>query len=78
VTGTKTPAAVLSAQLKDVVVQDYADSKFGEMVPDSGIEVTGSFTDFSERGSAFIGLGEDAAGRKFKEIVIKAVQDAKK
>ena len=77
VSGTKTQAAVLSAQLKDIVVQDYAQTQFAKMIPDSGINVSGKFTDVSENGSAFIGL-DGGAGEKFKETVIKAVQDAKK
>lgn len=78
VSGTKTGTAVLSAQLRDVVVKDYAQTPFAKMVPDSGIEVSGHFTDASENASAFIGLEENAVGKKFKEMVIQAVQDAKK
>ena len=76
--GTKIGTAVLSAQLRDVVVKDYAQTPFAKMVPDSGIEVSGHFTDASENASAFIGLEENAVGTKFKEMVIQAVQDAKK
>ena len=75
--GTKTKTAVLSAQLKDVVIMDYSQTQFAKMVPDTGIEVSGKFTDVSENGSAFIGLDESVAGKKFKETVIQAVQDAK-
>ena len=78
VSGKKTQTTVLSAQLKDVVVQDYAQTGFAKMVPDSGIEVSGRFTDVAENTSAFIGLDENAAGRKFKEVVIKAAQNAMK
>ena len=74
----KMQTAVLSAQLRDVVVQDYAQTNFAKMIPDMGIQVNGRFTDASENVSAFIGLDDSAAGRKFKEIVIQAVQDAKK
>jgi hypothetical protein len=70
--------AVLSAQLSNVTVQDYAQTQFAKMIPDTGIQVNGMFTDVSENASAFIGLDEGTAGRKFKETVIKAVQDAKK
>ncbi len=76
--GTKTPLAVLSAQLRDVVVQDYAQTQFAKMIPDTGIQVSGRFTAASENLSAFIGLDDGAAGRKFMEIVIRAVQDSKK
>ncbi|HLO30277.1 MAG TPA: hypothetical protein VK249_14130 [Anaerolineales bacterium] len=76
--GTKTPTAVLSAQLRDITVQDYAQTPFMKMVPDSGIEVSGRFTDVRENTSAFIGMDDGPAGRKFKDLVIKAAQDAKK
>jgi hypothetical protein len=70
--------AVLSAQLIHVTVQDYAQTPFAKMVPDSGIEVSGTFTDASESVSAFIGLEGNIAGQKFRNIVIKAAADAKK
>ena len=77
--GTKTPTpAALSAFLPDVVIQDYADTKFATMIPDSGIEVRGKLTDVSENASAFIGLEDNLVGKKFKETVIHAVQNAKK
>lgn len=76
--GTKTETTVLSAQLRDIVVQDYAQTEFAKMISDSGINVTGKFTNVSENSTAFIGLDESAAGDKFKETIIKAVQDAKK
>lgn len=78
VNGMKTPTSVLSAQLIHVTVQDYAQTQFAKLVPDSGIEVSGMFTDASENSSAFIGLGEGAAGEKFKDVLIKAAADAKK
>jgi hypothetical protein len=71
-------ATVLSAQLIHVTVQDYAQTPFAKMVPDSGVEVSGMFTDASESASAFIGLEENAAGQKFRQILIKAAADAKK
>ena len=76
--GTKMETTVLSARLNDVVVQDYAQTEFAKMIPDSGINVTGKFTDVSENSTAFIGLDVSAAGDKFKATAIKAVQDAKK
>jgi hypothetical protein len=48
------------------------------MVPDSGIQVSGKFTDESQNSTAFIGLENKAADQKFKELVIGAVQNAKK
>jgi len=77
VSAATTKAAVHSAQLTHVTVQDYAQTSFARMVPDSGIQVNGMFTDASENASAFIGLDDSMAGKKFIEIVIKAAQDAK-
>ena len=74
----KAKPAVLSAQLIHATVQDYAQTPFAKMVLDSGIEVSGMFTDASESASAFIGLEENAAGQKFREAVIKAAAAAKK
>jgi hypothetical protein len=76
--GTKTPPSALSALLQDIVVQDYAETPFAKMVPDSGVQVSGKFTDVSESASAFIGLEENEAGGKFKELLVNAAQDAKK
>jgi hypothetical protein len=76
--GTETQSAVLSAQLIDITVQDYAQTPFAKMVPDSGVQVSGMFTDASESASAFIGLDESLAGKKFREVLIQAAQDAKK
>ena len=74
----KTKPTALSAQLINVTIQDYAQTPFVKLVADSGIEVRGVFTDASESVSAFIGLDEGAAGKKFREIVIKTAQDARK
>ena len=73
-----TESTVLSAQLIHVTIQDYAQTPFVKLVPDSGMEVSGMFTDSSESASAFIGLEEGDAGNRFKEIAIRAAQDAKK
>jgi hypothetical protein len=76
--GTNVPPTVLSAQLINISVQDYSQTSFAKLIPDSGIEVSGLFTDASESASAFIGLDEGSAAKKFKEIIIKATQEAKK
>jgi hypothetical protein len=74
----QTKATVLSAQLTHVTVQDYAQTPFVKMVPDSGIQVSGMFTDAGESASAFIGLEENMAGQTFRKILIKAAAEAKK
>jgi hypothetical protein len=70
--------AVLSAQLIHITVQDYSQTPFAKMVPDSGVEISGLFTDSRESASAFIGLDESAAGQTFRQVLVKAAADAKK
>ena len=71
-------AAVLSAQLIDVTIQDYAQTSFAGLIPESGIQVTGMFTNAVESVSAFIGLEKNVAGNRFKDLSIKTAQDARK
>ena len=71
-------AVVISAQLIHVTIQDYAQTTFVDLIPDSGIQVTGMFTNASESASAFIGLDEGDAGKRFKDLVIKHARDVKK
>jgi hypothetical protein len=71
-------AFVRSVQLVDIVVIDYEKSPFYAKIPDTGVEVTGRFTDTSQSSMSFIGLGKDAAGEKFKKILIVTAQNAKK
>jgi hypothetical protein len=72
--GDKTPIGVLSARLNQITVQDYAKSDFAKLIADSGLSVHGLYTDTSEAATAFIGLEDNAVGKKFKEAVIAAVQ----
>lgn len=74
----KKSLAALSALLQDIVVQDYEETPFVQVVPDCGIQVTGKFTDVTENSSAFLGLEKNATGEKFKDVVLRAVQAAKK
>ncbi len=78
VSGNKSKVALLSAKLGDVIIADYARTPFANMIPDSGIQVSGRFTDVSESASAFIGLENNQAGNKFKELVIQTVQQSRK
>jgi hypothetical protein len=69
---------IKSMQLRDVTVEDYEKSSFNAMIPDTGMNVNGRFTDASELGTIFLPLGKDEAGEKFKSALIEAVQKAKK
>lgn len=68
---------VKSMQLRDITVEDYGESSFYKMSPDTGMNVSGRFTDASENGLIFLPLGADAAGEKFKSALIEAAQKAK-
>ena len=76
--GDRSGVTVMSARLADVVIQDYTTTQFANMIPDTGIEVSGSFTDVAEREAAFLGLGEEPPARKFKQMVFEAAQTATK
>ena len=69
---------IKSMQLQDIVVEDYEKSLFYSKIPDTGLNITGRFTDASEQGLIFLPLGKDAAGEVFKEALIRAAQEAKK
>jgi hypothetical protein len=69
---------IKSMQLKDITVEDYEKSSFYKMIPDTGMNITGMFTDTSEKGTIFLPLGRDSAGETFKEALIQSAQDAKK
>jgi hypothetical protein len=74
----KEPILVRTMQLRDITVEDYEKSQFYKMIPDTGLNVSGIFTDAPEKGTFFLPLGKDAAGEGFKEAIIKSIQEAKK
>lgn len=74
----KNRTAVVSAQLKDIVIEDYAQSPFANLIPDSGLNVSGKFTGASESPLSYIALESNAVGDKFTEIVIKAAQEMRR
>ena len=65
--GTNVKPHAISARLNQITVQDYATSSFAKLIPDTGVNVNGLKTDALEAGTTFIGLEENAAGRKFRE-----------
>jgi hypothetical protein len=44
--------------------------------PDSGMNITGRYTDVTGQGQSFIGLGTDPAGEKFRQMLQHAIQSA--
>jgi hypothetical protein len=78
----KSGISVWSAQLRDLTVVDYADTPAIQLIVDAGVQVTGIFTgvtnsEGSSAVSVFIGLGAEPAAGQFKEILIRAAQEAK-
>ncbi len=82
--GDISQAFARSVQLMDAVAEDYANSINYQILPDTGISVTGIFTgevgimNGHQRVMNFIALGEEPAAAKFKEIVFQSIQNQKK
>ncbi|MFN8381013.1 MAG: hypothetical protein U0V02_03685 [Anaerolineales bacterium] len=72
------PAYARAAQLRDITISDWEKDPMYAKMPDTGVHVTGMFLGTAESSSSFFGVGKDAAGEKFKEVLIKSAQDAKK
>ena len=68
--------AVLSARLRDIQVQDYAQSSMYKLVADSGVNLNGLKTDTPQASSAFIGLGTEPAAQQFRQALAEAVAAA--
>ena len=68
--------AVLSARLRDVQVQDYEQSSMHKLVQDTGLNVSGLFTDSGSAGTAFIGLGPEPAAQQFRAALAEAAAKA--
>lgn len=70
---TKNQTAVLAARLTDVEIKDFAST----LVEDTGIEIFGFIGEFTERATAFIGLGEDEAAEGLRRVLKDAAANAK-
>ncbi len=73
---------VLSVQLRDTVAKDYKDDPGYQLIPDTGVLITGLFTGKvgmhgNSDVSTFLALGEEPAAREFKEILFQSIADAK-
>ncbi len=67
---------VTSALLRNIDVHDFENTAMYQVKPDSGINVTGRYTDATKHGKSFIGLGTDPAGEKFRQVLQLAIQKA--
>jgi len=68
--------AVISARLRDIQAQDYEKSAMYNIMPDDGINITGRYTDVTQQGMSFIGLGPEPAGPKFRQALHEAIEKA--
>lgn len=62
-------AGVLSAQLRNIQVQDYETSEMNKLIQDTGVNISGIGTDAVNLGSAFIGFGAEPAAQKFRALL---------
>ena len=67
---------VRSALLRNIDVQDFENTAMHQINPDSGMNITGRYTDVTKQGQAFIGLGIDPDGEKFRQMLQHAIQKA--
>jgi hypothetical protein len=72
----KDKPSVRSAWLRNIDAQDFENTAMYRVNPDSGINIAGRYTDVTKQGQAFIGLGSDPAGEKFRQVLQHAIQKA--
>jgi hypothetical protein len=81
--GKKTSTAALSVQLKDATVEDYSQTADYNIIPDSGVYITGTFTgrvgmQGRQQIRYFMGLGEDRDASDFKDILFEGIQKTRR
>ena len=67
---------VMSALLRNIDAQDFENTAMYKVKPDSGMNITGRYTDVTKHGRSFIGLGSDPDGEKFRQMLQLAIQKA--
>ena len=72
----KDKPTVRSVLLRNIDVQDFENTAMYQDNPDSGMNITDHHTDVIKQGQAFIGLGTDSAGEKFRQVLQHAIQKA--
>lgn len=68
---------VVSVRLAEAELSDYGKSPEYAIMPDDGLHVFGHIGYSSERGTVFLGLGDDPDGNAFKEKVLAAWRAAR-
>lgn len=66
-----------SANLKQIEMRDYEETAMFNIIPDSGINITGRYSDSKQTGQLFVGLDTGPAGRNFRELLRKAIKNSK-
>ena len=69
-------AEVNSALLTHIDIHDFAGSAMGAIAPDTGMNITGRYTNAVKTGQAFIGIGADEVGIKFRQVLHEAMHKA--
>ena len=75
-TNGKGKPLVRSALLRNINAQDFENTAMYQVKPDSGMNISGRYTDVTKQGQSFIGLGSDPAGEKFRQVLQHAIQKA--
>jgi len=70
----KGKTVVMSAFLRNIDVQDFENTAMYQVTPDSGMNISGRYTDVTKQGQSFIGLGPDSAGEKFRQVLQLSIQ----
>ena len=74
--GDKTGISVASARLTDITeVKDYEDTTFHELIEDNGLQIYGFTYGSSERRVWFMGLGQEYAAQRFRDVLREAIQN---
>ena len=72
----KDKPTIRSAWLRNIDAQDFENTAMYQVNPDSGMNITGRYTDVTKQGQAFIGLGTDPDGEKFRQVLQHSIQKA--
>jgi hypothetical protein len=74
--GDKTGVSVTSARLTDIAeVRDYEDTPFHQLIEDHGLQIYGFRYHGSEREVWFLGLGQEYAAQRFRDVLREAIQN---
>ncbi len=70
------PATAGSAKLSQINITDYESTAMFNVIPDTGVNVTGRYSNGKQTGQQFIGLDSAPAGKKFRELLREAIKNS--